>query len=192
MAPVTSVNNDIEAIWKQIEAWYAANAPQQLAQLRPPSTDQEIASLETLIGLPIPADYRASLMRHDGGGFMYGSSYLNVGWVKQVWQRMNTWSEDGRFAEFEPADSSGMKFQPVWWSAKWLPVAEHRARTITCLDLAPGPEGMVGQVLQSEPQDDGPRATRWNSFSEFLDQYRSDLQSGKYYVDETGELNLQA
>jgi cell wall assembly regulator SMI1 len=183
---------DMAGVWNRIEAWYATNAPGSLASLAPAAPRQDIDDLELALGRSIPPDYRSSLERHNGGAFVRGSAYLDAAWAKRLWGSLNSQQERGLFSTLAPGDMSGSKFAPVWWSAGWLPVAEHRAGTITCLDLAPGPEGMVGQVLQLDLRDEGPGLTRWKSFAEWLEDYCNDLKRGRYEVDAWGNLSLRS
>jgi cell wall assembly regulator SMI1 len=180
---------DVSAIWERIERWYANHVPQRLAQLGPPASDEDLAALQVATGLSLPDDVRASLSRHNGNSFIYGFDYLNTGWAAEVWQRLTTRLEQGQFQGLIPGDTSGRRFAPVWWSRKWLPVAEHRAGTIMCVDTAPGPQGVIGQVLELDLSDEGPALTGWRSFAEWLDAYRGDLEAGKYQVDQYGNLN---
>jgi cell wall assembly regulator SMI1 len=183
------IRTDISAQWDEIERWYADNAPRSHAALGAPATEQDLASLERVTGVVLPHDVRASLLRHNGSGKIHGLDYLDAGWAAQVWMRLNARLARGDFKGLEPADATGERFAAVWWSSKWLPVAEHRAGTLVCVDTAPGPEGTSGQILQLELDDEGPALTAWCSFAQWLDSYRLDLKAGKYRTDANGELD---
>ncbi|MBY5456443.1 hypothetical protein HFO89_08740 [Rhizobium leguminosarum] len=180
---------DVAAVWDQIERWYSKSAPQSLDELAPPAGEPDLSALKLATGVSLPTDLRASLLRHNGGGSIHGYDYLDADWAAELWQRLTAQLQQGDFEGLVPADATGARFTPVWWSPKWLPVAEHRAGTIVCVDTAPGPQGSQGQILQLELNDEGPSATDWRSFAEWLDAYRGDLEAGKYLVDADGNLD---
>jgi cell wall assembly regulator SMI1 len=59
-----------------------------------------------------------------------------------------------------------------------------------CIDMAPGPEGVVGQVIIHFIEE-GPIASGHDSFFEFLDDYDTRLNGDEYKVDEVGELDYK-
>jgi len=183
---------DVAALWDEIERWYAHNAPQALAELGAPATREDLSALERATGIVLPPDVGASLSRHNGSGGIQGLDYLDTVWAAQVWERMQARQARGDFADRIPADATGKRFAAVWWHRKWLPVAEHRAGTLVCIDTVPGPEGRSGQVLQLELDDEGPAATPCQSFAQLLDFFLRDLKAGKYQVDPDGNLDRVA
>lgn len=52
--------------WARIERWLAANAPAARRLLAPPARARTIAVAEKQMGMRLPGDLRASLLRHDG------------------------------------------------------------------------------------------------------------------------------
>ena len=180
---------DIAAVWDGIERWDAHNAPSALAELGTPATRDELLALERATGIALPPDLRASLSRHNGSGRVQGLDHLDTAWAAKVWERMEMRQSRGDFVDLFPADATGKRFAAVWWHPKWLPVAEHRAGTLVCVDTGPGPEGRSGQILQLELDDEGPAATQWQSFAHWLEAYRRDLEAGKYQVDPDGNLD---
>src|SRR5437660_75373 len=59
-------NRRMRDLWKRLEAWKAKNVPDMLFRPRPPTTEEAIADAETEMKLTFPADFRASLLVHDG------------------------------------------------------------------------------------------------------------------------------
>ncbi|HEU5379856.1 MAG TPA: SMI1/KNR4 family protein [Ktedonobacteraceae bacterium] len=53
-------------IWNWIEAWLQIAAPESLAHLYKGATEQQLHAVETALGLPLPADLKASWSLHNG------------------------------------------------------------------------------------------------------------------------------
>lgn len=56
----------VNQAWQRIEAWLAAHAPATAATLRPPATSEQIVKAQREVGVALPAELIASLLRHDG------------------------------------------------------------------------------------------------------------------------------
>jgi cell wall assembly regulator SMI1 len=67
LAPVPeATTRRVNAAWDRVERWLKANAPTTAATLRPPATIARIAETQRKIGVALPAELVASLLRHDG------------------------------------------------------------------------------------------------------------------------------
>ena len=60
------VKQRVNKAWDQIESKVAELDPKQLKLLRPPATKKEVDDLSKAIGIKLPSDIVASLMRHNG------------------------------------------------------------------------------------------------------------------------------
>lgn len=78
--------------------------------------------------------------------------------------------------------------QDLWWHEFWIPFAEDGGGNFLCIDMAPGPNGNLGQIIQVE-RDDGAFETEFKSFSEWLKNYRDGLFSGKFMVNDEGTID---
>ncbi|MFJ7209423.1 SMI1/KNR4 family protein [Streptomyces sp. NPDC098789] len=56
----------VQASWTRIDAWLREHAPRTFATLRPPAGDAEIAAAQERLGVTLPPDLVASLLRHNG------------------------------------------------------------------------------------------------------------------------------
>ncbi|MFF2776023.1 SMI1/KNR4 family protein [Streptomyces sp. NPDC058052] len=56
----------VQDSWNRIDAWLREHAPRTFATLRPPAGDEEIAAAQRELGVTLPPDLVASLLRHDG------------------------------------------------------------------------------------------------------------------------------
>ncbi|GHH62917.1 hypothetical protein GCM10017673_02920 [Streptosporangium violaceochromogenes] len=64
--------------WARIERWLAANAPATRRLLAPPARARTIAAAERQMGMRLPGDLRASLLRHDGLPRRHGAAGAGV------------------------------------------------------------------------------------------------------------------
>ncbi|TXS21938.1 hypothetical protein EAO70_07150 [Streptomyces sp. adm13(2018)] len=56
----------VHASWGRIDAWLHEHAPRTFATLRPPADADEIAAAQAELGVTLPPDLVASLLRHNG------------------------------------------------------------------------------------------------------------------------------
>jgi cell wall assembly regulator SMI1 len=179
----------IDETWARLERWLAEHAPKVYAGLLPGASEERLqrfeAAVQQAIGKPLPPDYRACFARHDGRTYLHSYQYMSVDAAEGIWRDNNQMVDDGTFAGRTPDDDSGDIFQPVWWHRGWLPFADDSAGNLICVDLAPGPKGVVGQMILWEVRS-GPGRTRAPSVAAWLTAYLAGLESGAYVVTEDG------
>ena len=176
-------------IWKRIDRWLEANAPDLLASLNPGASDQEIAETESFLGVTFPDDVRASYRIHNGqapdqGGLIEACELLALEDIRNQW---SVWKELLDAGDF--ADSRSSPVGPIvtdWWHPKWIPLTYDGSGNHHSLDLAPAPGGNVGQIIMMW-HDDSDRPLIAPSFREWLGALADGLESGDYtYSDEYG------
>lgn len=181
--------------WARIEAWFAEHLPDALATLRPPASEADLAALERQIGRPLPADFRASYLIHDGQSChsdgAYGLGVLfgrpiepiaegeGVTWlyehrVERDWGEKDNWMLDW---EYYPPDA----MRETWSGPGWLPFYWDVGRNFIGLDLDPGPNGVVGQVIPFGT-DDRFRPVLALSFAHLLEDVADELEAGSAIV----------
>lgn len=174
----------MDATWDRIEAWLAANAPGVLASLNPPATDADIAATEALVGRALPDDVRAAYRRHDGqaddGGLFGASDWLPLARVRDEWSEWKAATDNGDFAGLTN-DTDGRVISRDWWHSGWVPLALSGGGDSYCVDLAPGSDGTVGQVIEMI-HDASDRPVLAASFSDWLDDFAEELEAGVYSV----------
>ncbi|HEX5414886.1 MAG TPA: SMI1/KNR4 family protein [Chloroflexota bacterium] len=179
----------VEAIWQDIGGWYREHAPRLAKELRPGESADAIEEFEKAVGIKLPADYRSSLEVQGGGVTLSDFAYLPLSDVRKWWQSMTKRTASQAPAD-EDAGNASNKLTSQRWSREWIPFAADSAGNLLCIDLAPGPKGHVGQVIQVEPAE-GVFVTKFRSFGEWLAAYRDDLRRGAYEVDEDGLLQAK-
>lgn len=170
----------------RFEAWLAANAPQLINELNPGTTDAELRELATTIGVELPADFVSFYRIHNGqqsesSGLLDGEVLLSVPEMLAEW---NIWNDLLKSGDFEGATSTPtLGVRADWWNPLWLPLTYDGAGNNYCLDLSPAPGGTRGQIIRMW-HDDSERPLLAASFSEWITQYVTDLEAGKYMFSE--------
>ena len=176
--------------WDRIEQWLEENAAETLDMLAPGAEEDEIVDAEEALGLSFPDDLRQSYLRHNGEGD--DEVYLAQGWILMSldavvdnYKMLQKLYEDGVFDPNDGLPEGPVK--PVWWSPKWIPVAENGGGDYLMIDLDPAEGGKVGQVVEYWHNDDL-RTVMAPSFAAFMAKMADDLEAGKYSAGEWGEL----
>ena len=178
-------------LWIQLENWLSAHWPSGLAELNPPATDQEIASLEAALGVSLPKDFVDCLKVHNGqsptsGGLFDGSEFLSCAAIQGQWSVWKDLLDSGEFDGIESEPQEGIRSD--WWNARWIPFTHNGGGDHLCIDLAPGEGGHVGQVITMW-HDMGERAVQAKSFRAWFSEYVAAVVAGDYvYSDDYGGL----
>lgn len=175
----------IEKVWHDIEAWLHQNAPDRAKELLPGAKLEQLQSLEATLGIHLPEDYSKSLQTHDGEAYLSDYSYLSIGTATESWISLNEQEDEGTFKGRSIDNPDAGIIQPTWWCKAWFPFAKDSGGNLLCVDLRPGPNGSLGQVVRFE-RSMGPGPTEWKSFGEWLTAYRDGLRDGTYVADPDG------
>jgi cell wall assembly regulator SMI1 len=181
--------------WARIERWFAANLPFALETIRPPAAEADLDELEKRIGRPLPADFRASYLIHDGQdrdterwgyGVIFGL-YLRpiadgegIRWL-YVYRVEHEWPEkDNRMLDwkFHPPGA----IRDAWSGPGWVPFYWDVGRNFIGIDLDPGPNGVVGQVIPFGSEDEF-RPVLALSFAHLLEDVADELEAGHATVE---------
>jgi cell wall assembly regulator SMI1 len=172
--------------WVRFEAWLAANAPQLIDELNPGATDAELRELATTIGTELPADFLTFYRIHNGqqseaSGLLNGEELLSIPSMLAEWTIWNDLLKGGDFEGATSTPAPGVRAD--WWNPLWLPLTYDGAGNHYCLDLAPAPGGTRGQIIRMW-HDDSERTLLAVSFSEWITQYITALETGEYVFSE--------
>jgi cell wall assembly regulator SMI1 len=178
----------MDRVWGRIEAWLAANAPAVAASLNPPAPADELAEAERFLGVQLPDAVRRSYLRHDGQapramGMLDCWKWLPLAEVRRTWAGCKDLRDRGVFGEWCSHTNGGVVVSD-WWSPGWVPLTRSATGDNHCLDLAPGPQGKYGQVIQFI-HNHGARPVVAAGFEEWLAAFADDLEAGKYAVSES-------
>lgn len=182
----------MDDLWQRIEGWLQKNAPDVAKDLNAGASDEALAKVESLAGVRMPPDLRASYHRHDGQrgsakGVFGAWEWLSLRAVEVQWTGMKRLLDAGKLDAPAKADPG---VQPLWWNAKWIPFAHNGAGDLQCVDLDPGASGLAGQIV-TFLHADRDRVRQAASFREYLERFARDLESGAY-VPHRGGLKRRA
>lgn len=188
----------IEHLWLRIEMWLNLYAPQASHMLLPGASEQAIKQAEATMSIVFPEEFRASSHVHNGGYRMQLVTEMHMLSLQEIvaewhmYQEMyerGTWSEVGIPYYFtKEVVRSGWQtgpIQPVWWHPHWIPIGRDRAGNNCCLDLAPAPGGLIGQIIDRD-HEAGPSRVLASHFLEVLSTFTTDLEAGAYEDNNTG------
>lgn len=180
----------MDSLWSAYDAWLETHFPEGARALNPGATEEELGQLESIIGASLPSDYRQWLAIHNGQvpdapGVLCSDEFLSTQRILDEWQCMMKLAETevaGFVAQSTPPDC----IQAVWWHRLWIPITADGAGNLVCLDLAPGPRGTVGQVIDFD-HETVHRTVLAARFRDWVSAYVDDVVAGLYvYSDDYG------
>jgi cell wall assembly regulator SMI1 len=153
-----------------------------LDTLNPSASVDEIAALERVIKRPLPDDVRESLVIHNGQprqltGFVFGLDLLDAERIAcewGIWAGLTTYNQEYR--ENMTSFPEGT-IEPDYANPGWIPLTKSAGANYLGVDLAPGPAGSTGQVINFG-RDENMKCVLAASWGEFLLSYAKFLESG--------------
>jgi cell wall assembly regulator SMI1 len=160
----TRAQRGLEAVWREYLAWLSETFPLIAANLKPPdpAAAQAFAELADILGVAMP-DPMVTLYRLTGGepcfcgegggsGVLFGTSLMAITDVVNYVRRPWNWRADGVEHDFEDEDHLPVVLEPTRLRAAtllrwWVPFGDDAGGNYVAVDLAPGPAGTVGQVI---------------------------------------------
>ena len=188
-----------------IHAWLQQHAPQTREVLNPPARAAEIVAVERATGQILPESLKQFLAVHDGENGISNDAF---------WGDFNTMlSCQGIIEQYVLDQEIGQKLydpemetmrrwreqvskkiifisgavKPLTLHPKWIPITNMNGDVMRYLDFDPASGGVAGQVIEVDPENCCYRVLA-ASFEALIQQYRRDLEAGKYTVDEEGYL----
>ena len=146
--------SQISVLWERLEAWGSANAPDMLADLSPGASTEEVAELESALGIALPEAFKESLLIHNGEDdgwpsrvFADRGAYLPCAAILTERRgRLDVVREYGD-PESLPATTYGPCSGEMYNEA-WIPFLNCNGDVIWALDFAPADGGTPGQVIE--------------------------------------------
>ena len=178
----------LHTLWQRLTRWAAA-CPLDIA-FNPGATEAAIAAAEAELGLAFPADLREYLRPADGerwnsDGFIGDWRLLELKFIVSKTQRMRALVDDGSFDDNTNDETPAIK--GLWWNPQWIPIVTSGSGHFFCVDLDPGPEGAVGQIILFLHDDVG-RYLVAPSLRAWFERLAADFERGLHEIvtDEDG------
>jgi cell wall assembly regulator SMI1 len=163
----------------------------QPLELRPPATEEEIAAAEAELGVTFPADLRALYGLLDGEynnyGLFGGPTFLALVDVVDQWKYFSAPDEDPPSSHDDHVGIEGHPHgtvRPVTWHPRWIPFGNGNDGNFFAVDLAPGPNGTVGQVIEfGVDYDDEPVTFVADSVTDLMADLLARMAAGELDVE---------
>ncbi|MER7134186.1 SMI1/KNR4 family protein [Streptosporangium saharense] len=164
------VTRAVNRQWVRIERWLRVNAPRTYGALAAPARPGTIAVAEAQMGLRLPEDLRASLLRHNGGGpSLLGEDPLGVRGIRDSWRMLC--EVDG--TDDHPADEKDERSE--WWDGRMVPFT---ADGTGCHLLVDSVMRDVGRSCDDSPIGFTPGGVRVRSYYALLKATADALETG--------------
>jgi cell wall assembly regulator SMI1 len=183
----------VEEAWRRFEQWFQQRFPEHLHYWRPGVAAGEIPAFEEAIGRTLPEEVRLSYRLHDGlpGGFFSGMDFLSL---KESLTRWREWQD---LLRVEPAVRElNLRLQeqgtcipqdtvrPGYVNPGWVPLVSDAVGNHFGVDLDPGPEGILGQLITFGRDQDQKVVLAW-SWGWFLTDLAEELEQGNFRIVES-------
>jgi cell wall assembly regulator SMI1 len=109
--------------------------------------------------------------------------------IVREWDIQKDLVEGGDFADLEPRSAAGVAGD--WWNMGWIPFAGNGGGDLYCVDLAPGGEGVRGQVI-THSHESGEHKILAPSLAAYLSDLADGLEAGRYKYTDRGMQKIEA
>jgi cell wall assembly regulator SMI1 len=181
--------------WIRFKDWLQKNAPHLILAINEGATQKDIETLETVVGKKLPDEFVDFYKIHNGQneqqfreGLINSEELLSINEIIGQWE---CWKEllDNGDLEYEgliPTSEPEKGIKNDWWNPLWIPFTHDGSGNHICIDLDPASGGTFGQVIRMW-HDSGYRKLYASSFTEYISNYISGLETGQFvYVQKFG------
>src|SRR5687767_12281781 len=177
---------NLNAAWEKIETWLRKNAQPAFDQLPKRATQAQLKAAERALKHrldgPLPAELRASYLRHNGSGqfpLFPSSESGGMGFalipLEELPEEAEAWADSG-IDDADVTNARGVK--RLLWGRRWIAFARNGFGDYQLLDLDPAKGGQVGQVIEAN-HETLERKKLAPSLSKLLQSIAGGLKSGK-------------
>ena len=175
--------------WRRVEAWLDVHAPTIRGGLRPGARERELDDLERHLGRTLPPEFRAVYLVHDGENSSWGSvipffeEFLPLAGVLRWSGYALTPEERAELNQIVEIEEPGV-IRQVALSDACIPFARDGAGNYLAVDLEPGPQGTLGQVVDSGRDDlTQPRRCYAPELIAWFERLADRMESGEIEVE---------
>lgn len=145
----------MEESWNLFENYLEKKLPYYYARLNAPSSLREIKKLESKLNIKLPEEMKDLYLANNGedesryiGGIMCGLRMLTLNGILKEWRDLKSIEKENNFnadwyGEIYPENS----IKPHHFNEMWIPIFSDDNGNFIGIDMAPGPEGKEGQII---------------------------------------------
>lgn len=162
--------------WRRIDAWLSENAPEVLAQLRPPAKGEDLSKLEAYVGGKLPAAIVEAYRAHDGALEDATTIFGAVRVPKEApWAHFMYWLSAERVRE-----QLAFMRDLGEWPEELLPIAEDAGGNLVVIDLKSG-------AVSAWDHEDWSTIKLAADFAQWMNDLADDMEASRVTVDEEDE-----
>jgi cell wall assembly regulator SMI1 len=177
----------MKKILTRIATWSETNFPQVLDTLNSGATEEEILELENQIKIELPSSFKELYKWHNGQksgtypGLFYGLEFLSLLEVSANWQEWAQLVDDDINKNILSQSYSPGKIKEIYANKKWIPFAFDWSGNYLGIDLDPGKQGTIGQIINFG-RDEDVKFVFAENLESFLNWFITQLESGNYII----------
>lgn len=163
--------SNIQHILDNFKKYLEHENPDLLNKFHSPASDDDIGSLEKVLGCSLDEELKQFLSIHNGvhipksGINIYNCKMIEKHW-SELSEELDDDDADGAFSYTEDSVEETKGIKKERFNHKWIPITADDT-FVVCIDLSPGSGGKTGQVIKIDLSH-AEREVLSNSLSEFL------------------------
>ncbi len=189
---------DAVNLWSELKSWYEQHFPEALQTLNQGVQEDALAEFDRELkqetGRGFPSELRAIYLENDGQedrvlcGMFFGLEFLSVENALSHWREWRDIANDEEMLADSGLDEIGSSYpvnavQSAYASAGWLPFAHDGNGNFLGIDLQPGFNGRLGQIINCG-RDEEAKYVVADSLEAFLGWLVTQHREGNYLIAE--------
>ena len=174
----------MEQLWSNIEDWLGQYLPEVLADLNAGCSYEEISELEKCLKCRLPDDFKHCYRRHNGqkgntSGLFCGLPFLCINELYYQWTAWQELAGEDFATEITGESYPYGAIKPTYINLQWIPFTHDGSGNHLGIDLDPGVDGVVGQVINFGT-DENNKFVLAPSLTDFMSWMLVQYRSGNY------------
>jgi cell wall assembly regulator SMI1 len=186
-ARVASTSSRMKDVWSRLERWCQQHMPEVLKSLELGASESMLQATERRLGgQRLPEDVRESFKLHNGQdeestGLLFGLRLLSLVEVEQFWSNFPGPGDEVNQEDSYKSVPEGA-VQRLFTHPGWIPLTYDNGGNWLGVDLAPGPQGQVGQVIIFG-RDEHTKYVVAPDWASLMEELVRKLKVGEFYLD---------
>jgi len=171
-------------MWQRLKEYFSQEIIDAF-QLEDSVSESKLTRLESHLGQSLPEEFKVMLMQHDGqcegalpmffGIFLLPAEFM-------LYEAADLEHASNRVgSDYRSSSTPDGAIKSGYYNSGWLPFLSNYCGSYLALDFNPGPNGVVGQVINCG-SDDHEKFVIASSFKEFIKIYFQQLDTFDYQI----------